>query len=345
MSLIEREARRFRAAVLRGDTDAARRLMDAYRDVYHRLTVELDAALEALGEARSGGGPVSPARIYRVERIRAFRDQAAAELTRYGVAAKGIIDEQVDTTRRQAVEGAARMVGAVTPPGVTASTTLLNVGAIDQAVANLTPRGPLARLFATFGQEGADALGRALVTGVATGHGPDAVARDMRRVLAGQPVRAVTIARTEIMRAHREAARETFRREPTVRAWVWVAGLGSRTCASCWAQHGSVHPLDEAMASHPRCRCVMAPVTVPWSDLGFPGLAEPDPVPAGPDLFAAAPESVQRMVLGPSKFAAYQRGDVRLEDFVATRTSLTWGRSTSEGSLRAARAKAARRAS
>lgn len=344
MSLIEREARRFRAAVLRGDTEAARRLMDAYRDVYRRLTVELDAAVEALGEARAAGGPVSPARIYRVERIRAFRDQAAAELTRYGVAAKGIIDEQVDTTRRQAVEGAARMVGAVTPPGVAASTTILNVGAIDAAVANLAPRSPLARLFATFGADGAADLQRALIGGLATGHGPAHVAREMRRVLAAQPVRAVTIARTEIMRAHREAARETFKQEPTVRAWVWVAGLGSRTCASCWAQHGTIHPLDEVMATHPRCRCVMAPVTVPWSELGFPDMAEPDPVPSGPDLFARQPEAVQRMVLGPSKFAAYQAGDVRLEDFVATRTSLTWGRSTSEGSLRAARAKAARRA-
>lgn len=344
MSDLTREARRFRAAVLRGDQEAARRLMAAYRDVYRRLTVELDAAVKALGEARSGGGPVSPARIYRVERITRLREQATVELTRYAAQAQQIIDEQVDTTRREAVEGAARMVGAVTPPGITASTTTLNVAAINQAVANLSPRGPLARLFATFGADGAADLQRALITGLATGAGPEVVGRQMRQVLARQPVRAVTIARTEIMRAHREAARQTFRNEPTVRAWVWVAGLGSRTCASCWAQHGTIHPLDEVMATHPRCRCVMAPVTVPWSELGYPGLAEPDPVPAGPDLFARQPESVQRMVLGPSKFAAYQRGEVGLEDFVATRTSLTWGRSTSEGSLRAARAKAGRRA-
>lgn len=344
MADLTREARRFRAAVLRHDEEAARRLMVAYRDVYRRLSVELDAAVKALGEAGAGGGPVSPARVYRVERITRLRDQAVIELTRYAREAEGIIDDGVEKTRREAVEGATRMVGAVTPPGITASTTTLNVGAIDAAVANLAPRGPLARLFATFGADGAADLQRTLIGGLAAGHGPDVVAREMRRVLAAQPVRAVTIARTEIMRAHREAARHTYLQAPTVRAWVWVAGLGSRTCASCWAQHGSIHPLDEVMATHPRCRCVMAPVTVPWSELGFPGLSEPDPVEQGSVLFDRAPAEVQRTVLGPSKYEAYRRGDVRLEDFVATRTSLTWGRSTSEASLRAARAKAARRA-
>lgn len=338
MASLQADARRFRAAVLRRDEEAARRLFAAYRTVYRRLTAELDDALAALDDR-----PTSIARAFRVDRIRRLREQALVELAAYAEQAQVIIGGAVDTTRHEAVEGAARMVEAVTPPGITASTSTLPRDRIVQAVANLQA-APLRRLLAGFGPQGADEIQRALITGLAVGRHPSQVARDVKRVMAAQPVRAVTIARTEMMRAHREASREAYRQAPTVRAWVWVAGLGSRTCASCWAQHGTIHPLDEVMATHPRCRCVMAPVTVPWSELGVPGLAEPDPVPEGTDLFAAAPESVQRAVLGPGKFAAYQAGQIRLEDLVATRTSIEWGRSTSEGSLKGARAKAAQRA-
>jgi hypothetical protein len=88
----------------------------------------------------------------------------------------------------------------------------------------------------------------------------------------------------------------------------------------------------------------MAPVTVPWSDLGVTGLEEPPLPEPGPRVFARLSETKQRQILGPAKFEAYRAGEVRIEDFVVTRFSPTWGRSTSEGSLRAARQRAARRA-
>ena len=90
------------------------------------------------------------------------------------------------------------------------------------------------------------------------------------------------------------------------------------------------------------CRCVALPKTVSFRSLGI-DLDDPV-VEAGPDLFAALPADTQTDILGPGKAAAYHAGEIRLEDLVEHRTSPAWGPSTSEASLRAARARARARA-
>ena len=173
---------------------------------------------------------------------------------------------------------------------------------------------------------------------------PVDIAREVRHHLNGNMVRALTISRTEVMRAHREGALATYRANSAyIDGWIWVAGLGIRTCASCWAQHGSEHPLDEPMASHPRCRCVAVPKTRSWSSLGITGMDEPEVTP-GPVLFGRLSEERQLEVLGPSKLEAYRRGDVALEDFVARRDDPRWGPSTRAAGLKEARENAAARA-
>lgn len=90
------------------------------------------------------------------------------------------------------------------------------------------------------------------------------------------------------------------------------------------------------------CRCVAIPKTVSYRRLGI-DLDDPVVEP-GPDLFAALPADAQQAILGPGKYAALQSGEIRLEDLVEHRDSPAWGPSTSEASLRAARARARARA-
>ncbi|MGH9429264.1 MAG: hypothetical protein ACRD2L_23525, partial [Terriglobia bacterium] len=74
------------------------------------------------------------------------------------------------------------------------------------------------------------------------------------------------------------------------------------------------------------CRCAMIPETPTWEQLGIPGMTERDrTIEPGPARFQRAAESTQRAVLGRSGYAAYQRGEVRLVDFVGQKQSDQWG--------------------
>jgi SPP1 gp7 family putative phage head morphogenesis protein len=148
--------------------------------------------------------------------------------------------------------------------------------------------------------------------------------------LAGNMVRALTIARTETLGAYRSAAAITYRaNSDVVESWTWQAALGS-ACEICIALHGQVFPLEEEQDTHPNCRCTMIPQTRTWESLGFPDAPETRvELEPGPDWFARQPPAKQLRVLGPGKYAAYKRGEITLADLVQkTRSAFGPGRHT-----------------
>ncbi|MBI2913527.1 MAG: minor capsid protein [Chloroflexi bacterium] len=180
---------------------------------------------------------------------------------------------------------------------------------------------------------------KALIVGVATGQNPRTVARMIRQELGGNLVRALTISRTEIVRSYRTASLRGYQANADIlEGWVWHAALDRRTCAFCWSQHGSLHKLDEVMATHPRCRCTIAPRTVGWEAiLGEKGKGIPDSRPKiekGRDLFEQLSDERKRDILGPAKFAAYQEGKLKLADVAGSRKDPKWVPVGYERSLR-----------
>lgn len=163
------------------------------------------------------------------------------------------------------------------------------------------------------------AVRQALRVGVAAGDNPRAVARDMIRrtggVFEGGRNRADVIARTEILDAYRAANHAAWdRNADLLSGWQWWAELSDRTCPSCVQNHGTLHPTDEpGPIDHHRGRCTGIPVLKSWRSLGFrdagnePGSAlKPGD---GVAWFEAQPPGVQRQIMGPRRFDAYQRGD------------------------------------
>ena len=70
---------------------------------------------------------------------------------------------------------------------------------------------------------------------------------------------------------------------------------------------GSLHGNDESLDSHMRCQCLPVPYSGHLEDL-----------PTGQDWFEAQSEDVQREILGPAKYEAWQSGDAELMDFVTS---------------------------
>lgn len=212
--------------------------------------------------------------------------------------------------------------------GIEVSFVRLPTQAIETIFAQ-TYSGPLSRLLATFGPDTAKAMTHQLVQGMALGYNPRKVARMMTRELGISRNRALLIAQTETLRAHRESSRMTYsNNRRVVKGWIWHSACDRRTCVCCWAMHGSFHELDETMAAHPACRCGMVPVTKTWKELGYSNIPETSfTTPSGSTLFAQLSAADQKAILGPTAYASYSEGKVGIEDFLGYRHSAQWGTS------------------
>lgn len=180
-------------------------------------------------------------------------------------------------------------------------------------------------------QEAVTAMTRALRLGISGGLNPREAARrmvaDTEGIFNGNITRALVIARTEMLDAHRAAARAVdLANRDILAGWQWYAKLDSRTCPSCIAQHGSLHDIDEpGPLDHHQGRCTRLLRTKTWRELGF-DIAEPRgfDFESGPDWFNRQPEEVQRDILGPKRYEAWRAGGYPFDEWSKPRTSDGW---------------------
>lgn len=327
MTDLSRLARAQRRAILEIDALLASRIVDAYAGAWQRLRADLDALTREIEQA---GTEASPGWLLRQERLRTLERRIVDEVTQIAWSANGAITsaqwEVVHLAQRHARESVTAALGDAP---VFLSFDLLPVDAIRAIVGAVGEGTPLSRLLAGLGSEAAASVKDALTQGVILGEGPATIARRVRSAFGGNAVRAVTLSRTETLRAYREGSRAAYVASGVVAGWRWVAAIGQRRppCAFCFAQHGSVHPLNAPMATHPNCRCVASPAL----KKEFAG-AEQDTA-TGPEVFAQLDADQQRAVLGKAKYAAYSAGAITLEDLAGTKRTREWGRVGWEKSL------------
>lgn len=195
-------------------------------------------------------------------------------------------------------EGVA-IIGGVNPSGLSNLVDLMKGKALDDNMRALLRAGfgqmdpmafaafqnmflgedsPLFDLVSSLPAKTAKAMYRELRTAVLTGQNPKLTARKIAAIGDISKNRALTIARTEQLRAYRQATAASYRASKVVTEWVWHASLDRRCCFACASLHGTVWPKDELMRNHPNCRCAMVPKTKSWADLGFPGVPETSPI-------------------------------------------------------------------
>lgn len=320
---------RFYADLERRQAAATRLLSAAFDDALKVARVDLLAAAAA-----AAANPTDPGRAFTEARARAlvssieaaYRDaagQAAAPLT--------------DAVRDATLLG---VTSADAAAGLYAGWVTASPAAVAAITATTAPGAPVAQLLARLGPDAADAAIVALRRGVALGYNPRKTARLM--LAAADTLgrhRAVTIARTETLRAFRAARLHAYQQQrDVIGGWAWIAKLDRRTCAACWAMHGTVHPPDEPMAAHPNCRCR----DIPLPDLAPDELAQYlSAVPDAPAAFRRLSAADQRAVLGPARLRLYQDGSLDLRDVVGYADSPVWGRSVTVRPLTAAQRRAA----
>jgi len=342
---------RHRAALRAGEVTATRQMHATWRRVETVLRRRIADIETSLATYHRLGRDAEWLRREQV-RLVTLQQQVQAQVEEFAANVQEVALTRVNAAASAGTTDAAAAIVASTPPSITADAVRLPTRAVRdmQAIARFTQFRRLFQRVATdTGRLLATELGDLITTGLAEGRNPRETARAMRRLVSLTPAarplpvwRAESIARTETMRAYRTATIDTYRQNTrVVRGWVWISALDRTTCASCIAQHGTVHPLDEEMATHPRCRCVAAPQTVPWSELGAHGLDDPA-VETGPSWFRRQDADTQRQVVGAAKHKALRGRAITLPDLVH-RGASPWGPSTSEAGLAEARRNAARR--
>lgn len=156
-----------------------------------------------------------------------------------------------------------------------------------------------------------DKVLNSLLSALAVGQGPTETARRLRDDLKDRTRADIeTLARTTQMGAQRKANIEHYaRNEDVLDGWIWMASLGSSPtpCLACLAQHGTEHPLTEAMTSHPRCRCTAAPK---------PKRTRVE-VMTGESWFKTLSATDQRRILGPARYGLWEAGRFEMADLIS----------------------------
>ena len=112
------------------------------------------------------------------------------------------------------------------------------------------------------------AINRELAQAMVEGIGPYEMARRLTKQVDGVGmVRARTIARTETIRAHNEAALSEYDAASVILGTEikqqWWTALDERVCPVCGPRHAKVYTREEGVGllpAHPNCRCAWLPV-------------------------------------------------------------------------------------
>lgn len=303
------------------DKQTAARVFLHYVIAFGNIREEYERILRMAASAAQRGETISRSWLRR----KAMLEQAMARIGSRLNQLSASVSAEIANAQRAAIElGSAQAIDTMAA-GQRASTGRLTVGAtfsrapveaMEQMVGFVSDGSPLRVVLSRYGEESREAISEALVTGIVEGKNPRTIAREIREEVDGNRAKALTIARTETLRAHRTAAIENYRENTDVlEGWMWMANLDARTCVVCWAMHGTIHPLSEDFGTHPNCRCSPLPVVRNAPIELEPGVAR----------FEKLSEEEKREILGKGAYERYKRGDITISDLVGREDDRRWG--------------------
>jgi hypothetical protein len=320
--------RAHKAALLARETKQMKAMAKVWATVEAQLAAEMDALALEIDALRKAGQVVNPGKVYRMERYQRLLFQVRSEASGYAdYTAKTVAAQQLENTwiaqqeaaeaLRLSAKGTALETFQAGPPGLSATLPVsveaaggaspsfvqLNASALENMVGMMADGTPLrTHLKAVYG-DAAKGMSKYLTRAVAQGLNPRQTAREMRRGLRLGLDRALVIARTEQLRAYREAQRMTYEESGVVLGYKRLAAKQARTCLGCLVEDGRFYRTEEAFEDHPQGRCSLVPI-VEGADL--------PQWETGQEWLAKQPEATQRKIMGPGRLALYQSGEVPL---------------------------------
>jgi hypothetical protein len=320
-------ANQFRSRLAQKERDAALRMIGVYAQITTRLLQQIGALNRQIEAARAKGEILSPSWLSRQKRYDALLRQTSREMHRFSAIAKRtIINQQQQAANAGLRDSVDLMEAAASQADLNVTFNRLPIASIENVVGFLGDGSPLKTLLDELPKDGRQIVEQGLLEAVSMGIGPAATARKIREGLAGNLMRALTISRTESLRAYRTATHQTYKANAdALRGWTWRSSRSRRSCCACIALDGTFHGLNEPFKAHVRCRCTMIPAVRTVQ------------VDKGVDWFDEQPEDVQREIIGTDAgFQAFKEGKLKLPDFVGLERDAIWGDSYHQLSVKRA---------
>lgn len=344
-------ADQFRAEMLRDEQSATDQITDAYSDIWNAINERLSKLLKQIQKEKDAGRPVPLWWLYQNERLESLKRQAEGALREFVGKASETVRKAQSTAVTAALQHTPVLFEAALgeiPAGVSVNFNRLPRQAVESLVGFLSDGTPLHEHLGQIVGAGREAVERGLIQGVALGQNPRKIAAGIKETFDGGYAQALTVSRTETLRAYRQATLRSYEENgELVEEWVWLANLGSwqRTCAACIAMNGKVMPTNVIQGTHVNCRCTIISRPKPLSEiLGDPSIPDSRPrIEDGEAWLKRQPVATQEWILGEQRLAAWKNGEVKLGDFVAYHDHPRWGPTRREASLKTARRNAERR--
>lgn len=325
-------AKRMRQGIRRMTDEQMVELVGAWVGAWDSIKEDFEEALAELDDL--AGKTITRAQMARNQRLASALIQAEEVLTELFDLTQSVVARDLLTVLQDTAEGQLALMNSQLPsvtPGYAEVSVTLNAPAPDalNAIVKRTTETvhsqtrPLAPWVAAKMKE-------ELVRGIVLGDNPRTTARLILKgaedQFNGGLSRALNIARTEMLDAHRQGARVSDAANVEVlTGWLWMCTLDTRTCPSCLSNHGREFPIEEfGPIDHQMGRCARVPKTKSWKELGFQ-IEEPESkFPDSREWYDNLTEDSQKALMGPTRQRLLQEGKISWEDLSQLRKSSNW---------------------
>lgn len=326
-------ARRMKS-VIRRLTDAQMvELVGAWVGAWDSIKEDFESALEELDDM--AGAVLTRSQMARNQRLAAALIQAEEVLTELFELTESVVARDVLDVLQETVAGQRLLMSSQLPtPDPSTPQVSVTLGAPSPEALNAIVKrttDTVHSLTQPLAPWVAQKMKQELVRGITLGDNPRSTAR---RIIKGAEdqfngglSRALNIARTEMLDAHRRAAlvSDMLNRE-VLTGWLWLSSLDVRTCPSCIAKHGRQFPVDQfGPEDHQMGRCVRVPQMKTWKELGFTQVEEPESqFPSSRAWYDNLTEESQRELMGPTRQRLLQEGKISWDDLSQVRKNDNW---------------------
>jgi hypothetical protein len=335
--LVVIRAREFKAALLAREDAQMREMARRWLGVERSLAAEIEALIAEVKALRERGETVNEWRLFELEHFQRLLAQAQIEFGNYAVWTGERIAGEQRVLAEAGLEHAAEAIQLTYWQGgvLRATFNRLPVEAIEVMVGlagDGSPVGDLLRRRMVRDAAGNpipevwERLTQTLVDATAKGVNPRVTARRMRDDLAGGLRKAMTIARTEQLRAYRLSSTMAYEASGVVTGHKRLTAHDDRVCAACIADEGTVYPVGIPIGDHPQGRCTSVPVVS--------GLPEVQWL-SGETWFRQQSTATQRQIMGAERWDAWNDGRFGFGQLAMKQYHPVWGESLQPAPLSA----------
>jgi SPP1 gp7 family putative phage head morphogenesis protein len=316
--LVVKMVQEFQQALLDRESAQFADMAKQWLEIERTLEGKINALALEIDSMRLQGQPPSAEQVRKVTRYRTLLAQTQVELRKYNDYADALIGKQQTELFDLGWQHAKDTIAAaqVERGKIGATFDKMNVRAVEIMAGFASDGTPLMKLLEAANADAVAGLTSALLRGVSQGWNPTKLAREMANGLGIGLNRALVLARTEQLKAYREANRQGFAQSGVVMKYKRIAAKSDRTCMACLFADGTIYDVNTAFDEHPNGRCAM----IPWVS----GLNEPQ-WETGTDWFMRQSSSTQIGIMGTEYYQAWQAGLFTLPQLVSTHDDPTWG--------------------